>query len=281
MAKTWVGSNNKDDYYKAKPGSWGNYDEFKLYGLGGNDTLIGGADDDTIYGGDGNDDLKGQGGNDKIYGDSDGDSGGDDTIWGGSGKDTISGGYDDDLLHGSFDNDSVYGNSGNDILYGDSGSDYLSGYSGNDTLYGNSGNDTLHGGSGNDYLNGNSGNDYLTGYSGNDRIDGTDYNSQGTGERDTLTSGSYIDRDLFYLGWYNRVYYNDRGSSDYAKITDFDIYSFAGEVAYDRIGIVGSVSSYSVNYNIETQDTSISYGGDLIAIVENADLTQNLSRHFQ
>ena len=93
-------------------------------------------------------------------------------------------------------------------------------------------------------------------------------------------SGSYSDRDRFLLGQYNHVFYNDRGFSDYATITDFDIYDYSGEVDYDRIGIVGSVSNYSVHYNIETQDTSISYGGDLIAIVENADLTQNLHAHF-
>jgi Ca2+-binding RTX toxin-like protein len=58
-----------------------------LFGMSGNDTLIGGAQVDYLYGGPGNDTLKGKGGADFLFG---GD--GDDVLMGGLGNDTINGG---------------------------------------------------------------------------------------------------------------------------------------------------------------------------------------------
>ncbi len=191
------------------------------------------------------------------------------------------GGFNTQSLSFSLDARKVFrGTDGDDHLIGSNGDDFIDGLDGNDRLIGRTSDDILNGGAGNDILYGGSGNDTVTGGLGNDGIVGTDYASEGTGEIDTLTSGSYSDRDRFLLGQSDRVFYDDRGVSDYARITDFDIYNYSGEVDYDSFRIVGSVSDYSINYNLSSQDTSISYGGDLIAIVENADLTQNISKHF-
>lgn len=57
---------------------------WQIFGLGGNDTLIGGAMNDTINGGIGNDDLSG--------------SDGDDILIGGAGADTLDGGLGNDVL---------------------------------------------------------------------------------------------------------------------------------------------------------------------------------------
>jgi Ca2+-binding RTX toxin-like protein len=62
-----------------------------LYGLGGNDTLIGGLRGDSLYGNDGND-----------------------TLYGGGGNDILRGGSGDDVLHGDEGDDTLFGGPGND-----------------------------------------------------------------------------------------------------------------------------------------------------------------------
>ena len=64
----------------------------KIFGRGGNDTIIGGNRSDLLFGGWGHDDISGGRGNDKIFGGTGNDtmSGGEgyDQIWGGRGRDT-------------------------------------------------------------------------------------------------------------------------------------------------------------------------------------------------
>ena len=149
---------------------------------------------------------------------------------------------------------------------------------GNDSLYGSGGNDVLLGGDGNDLVNGGIGNDYLN---------GTNHFSQGTGERDTLVSGSTTDRDLFVLGEHQngsgRVFYNDRGRSDYAVLQDFDVYDFAGDIA-DTIQLIGSAASYSIS-NVRVDGISgagISFVNDLIGIIQGVRASQlNLANSNQ
>ena len=80
-----------------------------LSGLGGDDTLIGGAERDTIEGNDGNDILEG------------GDSA--DTLIGGAGDDNLIGLGGDDLLNGGDGDDFFFGDAGDDTLIGHSGAD--------------------------------------------------------------------------------------------------------------------------------------------------------------
>ena len=77
------------------------------YGLGGDDTLIGGTGDDTLYG-------------DGFY---NGVSTGNDILRGGDGNDTL------------FGDDRGNGGTGNDQLYAGAGNDYLRGFGGNDNFF--------------------------------------------------------------------------------------------------------------------------------------------------
>ena len=80
-------------------------------GLGGNDTLIGGAGGSTLLGGDDNDSLVG-----------------------GAAEDTLNGGLGYDTLIGSGGNDWLYGGGDDDIITGGQGADYADGGSGVDRL---------------------------------------------------------------------------------------------------------------------------------------------------
>ncbi|WP_373530162.1 choice-of-anchor D domain-containing protein [Nostoc sp.] len=96
----------------------GNAPANKIYGFGGNDTIVGNLKNDQLFGGDGNDSLWGQDGDDLLYGDS-----GNDKLSGDNGNDTLFGGIGDDLLNGNAGNDWLYGGNGNDVLTGGYGVD--------------------------------------------------------------------------------------------------------------------------------------------------------------
>ncbi len=121
----------------------------RVYGLEGNDTLIGGDENDTIDGGDG----------------------------------------DDILITGLGASNILFGGPGDDRLYTDSwGGGILRGGAGNDSIYGGVVTDTLEGGEGNDYLKGGYGNDtYLfdRGF-GNDTVEAYTGGSPEDGGLDTV-----------------------------------------------------------------------------------------------
>ena len=98
-----------------------------LFGLGGNDFILGSSDADRINGDDGND-----------------------RILGGGNSDTLFGGVGNDLLNGGAGNDILFGDSGSDTLQGGRGDDVLNGGAGSDVLVGDAGKDTLTGGLGSD-----------------------------------------------------------------------------------------------------------------------------------
>ncbi|MBT9312401.1 M10 family metallopeptidase C-terminal domain-containing protein [Leptothoe kymatousa] len=212
--------------------------------------------------------------------------------FGGSGSDSITGNNIGNVLLGLGGNDSIFALGGNDIIYGGTGNDIIYAGAGNDSVYGGAGNDRVYGGTGNDYVVGDSGDDVMAGGAGsdiliggwgNDTINGTTYVSQGTGERDILTSGSYGDRDTFVLGQYGRVFYNDRGNADYALIRDFDVYDVFGEAA-DKIQLLGSAASYKLsNVSINgLAGAGIHVAGDLIGLVQNVNAASlNLANAYQ
>ena len=90
----------------------------RLFGMGGDDTIVAGNDNTLIHGGEGNDTLTGGSGNDRI--------------------------------HGSSGNDILTGNAGNDLLVGAGGDDTIDGGEGDDILFGYAGVNTLTGGTGKD-----------------------------------------------------------------------------------------------------------------------------------
>ncbi len=159
-------------------------------GVGGSDSITGGAGNDTVLGGAAGDDLQGNSDSDVILGDNgyikrnasnqielifttNPEVGGADTVIGEAGDDTILGGAA---------GDSLFGNSGSDVVIGDNGLlDYVvdsnpaqvdeirttdSSIGGQDTIVGDVGNDTLLGGAEDDTINGNVGLDIILGDNG-------------------------------------------------------------------------------------------------------------------
>ena len=198
-----------------------------LYGLGGNDTLIGGSGSDWLEGGAGSDRMVGGAGYDRYYVTDAGDqvievgdnpatsiieNEGQDAVysditfiapngvenvrlWGKGPQTWGEGGWENGMYStvainatgNALDND-LSGNNGNNVLTGLVGNDDLYGNAGNDILAGGVGNDMLYGGRGNDNLDGGDGNDYLTGGE-----DGNDVLLGGNGN-DFLLGGNGNDR---------------------------------------------------------------------------------------
>jgi Ca2+-binding RTX toxin-like protein len=103
-------------------------------------------------------------GNDTILGSSDSNE----RLLGNNGNDVIAGGPGNDIIYGGKNNDRLDGNEGNDVIRGDAGNDVLFGSRGNDLVRGGQGDDDLEGNEGNDFLVGDRGVDVLTGGPGSD-----------------------------------------------------------------------------------------------------------------
>ena len=178
-------------------------------GLGGADTLKGGAGRDTLSGGDGADTLQGGSGDDLLLGGAGVDSlhvsDGSDEAHGGDGDDFFWFGVDPDLRPPQKADTTLNGGSGTDTIdlgllkvgatvdlntkgrlqdigfgrlnqtaieniAGGEGDDRLSGDSGANSLWGRAGADTLGGGAGDDSLQGGAGDDQLDGGGGTDTV---------------------------------------------------------------------------------------------------------------
>ncbi len=173
----WVQGNAGADTFNAATQTSAVY----IYGMGGNDTLIGSAFGDYIDGGDGTDILEGGNGADLMLG-----NGGSDILRGQGGDDYLIELGGDSVIDGGdgFDSLFVWSDTGVTLnlatasiewvqgsVLGDDNLD-AAGNTVNTFLYGWGGNDTLTGGPGDDYLAGGSGNDILTGGAGNDTMIG-------------------------------------------------------------------------------------------------------------
>lgn len=145
----YVGTEEEDEFIVETD------DGYVMYGLGGNDTLVGSTGDDTIYAGDGDDIVDAGGGTNTA----DGGDGTDiayfrfdsPTTFTFTGDQTVSGAgytsaiqnFERAVLVGSFDADVLTGGSGDDFLRGKSGADVLRGGDGADELSGGSERDTF------------------------------------------------------------------------------------------------------------------------------------------
>jgi Ca2+-binding RTX toxin-like protein len=135
-----------------------------IYGLGGNDTLVGGLSVDHLNGGPGNDDLRGGSGSDTMVG-----GAGRDIFNGGGGNDLVTYYYaasavslaanarslsgtareqdnikaDVERLTGTNFGDTIVGNASINVIRGLNGNDTITGGAGADNLFGDAGNDSL------------------------------------------------------------------------------------------------------------------------------------------
>ncbi len=269
-------------------------DDF-IFGFSGNDLIDGGDDDDVLRSGSGNDTIDGGAGNDILIGGT-----GDDSLTGGTGEDlfvlresqltdTITDfedGSDQIVLLGGLEfgdlvissdgvdttiaadgtviatltgvssgideNDFIDRNSNgsagdNDFLFGNSNINNLIAGDGNDHLFGFSGNDILNGGAGIDHLLGQQGNDSLIGGAGSDFLRG------GSGN-DTLNGGA--DEDIFVLEV-------GRGADTIVDFTNNeDLIRLNGDLEFAQLTIAASGS-----------DAQISFNGELLATLENTDVS--------
>lgn len=184
----WTGN---DSYL----GSTNNNQDF-VFGMGGNDTIVGGSSASFLYGfnaaggTDGADSLLGGGAGDYLQGNS-----GTDTLDGGAGSDRALGGSGNDAIGGGAGNDSLNGNAGDDALDGGAENDLVRGGQGNDSVSGGANNDQVFGDLGTDTLDGGAGIDSFTGGGGVDNFNFVGANGTGT----TVSSVTYYDTVLDYI----------------------------------------------------------------------------------
>jgi Ca2+-binding RTX toxin-like protein len=177
-----------------------------LNGLGGNDTLRGGDGLDTLYGGRGADFLFGGDAADTLYGE-----GGVDVLWGQDGTDFIDGGASGDVIRGGRGDDSIYGRAGNDTIRGEEGADLLSGGGGADFLFGGDEGDTLFGEAGVDVLWGQDGVDFIDGGGSGDMIRGGRGDDTITGRTGEDTIHGEDGNDSIFGGYDGDLIYGDSG----------------------------------------------------------------------
>ncbi|MEM6398913.1 MAG: hypothetical protein AAF757_01595 [Cyanobacteria bacterium P01_D01_bin.116] len=202
-------------------------------GIGGNDSIDGGADNDIGLGGAGNDTMDGGADDDILLGDNgeldytaDDDlstldsvtttnpnNGGQDQISGGIGNDTILGGTNADSINGDDGTDDPTIENSDDLIFGDfalidisggnstpiditsdaGGSDTIDGNQGDDTIFGQQGGDSLLGGSGEDDMIG--GHNVIGGADGDDTMDGGDDADVMLGDNGVISRRATADGD--------------------------------------------------------------------------------------
>jgi Ca2+-binding RTX toxin-like protein len=162
-----------DDFFDAHLSLY----SWEIWGLDGDDFIVGSKWDDVIWAGDG---LN--------------------VIMAGGGQDFVAGGGDRDWIDGEAGDDQLWGAGGNDEIHGGEGDDDLNGGDGDDQLFGGWGDDDLLGGDDNDLLMGGDGADHLFGFSGQDTASYAD--SYLAGVTVDLTSnqgsGGFAEGDLLY-----------------------------------------------------------------------------------
>lgn len=117
-----------------------------IFGLAGDDMIVGTQAGDTLFGGAGDDVLDGRGGDDVLV-----DTLGANDLTGGDGSDVLMAGFGASTLAGGAEADTLLGGTAGDLLKGGAGNDLLIG---DPAGFGLGGNDRLHGGAGNDRMTG-------------------------------------------------------------------------------------------------------------------------------
>ncbi len=200
-------------------------------------------------------------------------------------NDAITGTNNPDFLRGSQNSDFIFGLDGDDSIAGKDGNDILYGDAGNDDLNGDNGNDILIGGTGDDLLVGGKGNDILVGGAGNDRLLGGEFYSftivpfplvepPQSNQIDLLTGGAGA--DTFVLSTFGPADgpVQPYLGSGFAIITDFS------RLEGDRIELLGFENNHDYSFTNTIVGTKISFRGDPIALVINAEIDPTADVNF-
>lgn len=232
-----------DDFVVSKPNS---SEIVRLFGQGGDDTLIGGSGGDQVDGGNGNDTIDGKAGADTLIGgkgndtyrlDNKGDrvvekaAQGEDTVIA-TASATLAANVETLVLEG--DASKGTGNGLANLLLGNGKANALAALGGNDTVLGGAGGDALTGGAGDDLLSGDAGNDLITGSTGKDQLIGGGGNDRFVfnaklkeANADTIVDFKH-DRDLIQL---EDAIFKTTGS----KLDNGEFYAKAGATkAHDK-----------------------------------------------
>ncbi|NJR68827.1 MAG: calcium-binding protein [Synechococcales cyanobacterium CRU_2_2] len=181
---------------------------------------------------------------------------GNDRLFGTDAPDDIFAGNGNNVIFGNGGNDRIYSGSGNDRIFAGAGNDVIEAGDGHNTIYGNGGNDRILTGSGNDRIFAGLGNDVIITGAGNDLIfanGGNDWIDAGTGN-DRVYAGGGSDRFVLNAGEGQVRIYN-YGSND-------------------RFGLgAGLSSSDTISARIQGNNTLISNGSDLLAILQGVQTT--------
>ncbi|MBI5157725.1 MAG: hypothetical protein HZA58_06890 [Acidimicrobiia bacterium] len=264
----------------------GEFSHDAIFGLAGNDVLLGDSffildfaigGDDEIHGGDGIDAISGDGvfiGSDDCGCDSG--IGGDDTIFGGTGDDGIAG----DATFAMFaaaegGDDTIDGGDGDDTLLGDASVLAEESSGGNDTITGGDGDDIIVGdgfdleddaSGGGDVLSGGSGDDII--YGDAEAMDdtargGDDIITGGPGD-DLLYGDSATSTEFNGFGWDTFVY---DGTADFGDDTigDLEVSESTDTIQFD--GVAGDIAG------LDARSTVTDDGVDVLAVVYDATNT--------
>ncbi len=224
-----------------------------ITGTNNPDFLRGSQNSDFIFGLNGDDSILGKGGNDTLYGDL-----GNDLLRGGSGNDWLNGGFGNDLIFGDAGNDDLNGDHGNDILIGGTGDDLLTGGKGNDILVGGAGNDRLLGGE-----------FYSFTIVPFPLVEPTQNN-----QFDILTGGKGADTFIVRTFGPTDAPVHPYLGNGFAIITDFN------RLEGDRIELLGFENNHDYSFTNTIVGTKISFRGDPIALVINAEIDPTADVNF-
>jgi len=250
-------------------------DNYKIYGLGGKDTLYGAGTNNFLYGGEGDDNLVG--------------SAGINFMDGGNGTDTLSyqlatAGVTVSLATPSLNTgwaagdtytnvENATGTDFNDTIYGDDQAiNNLQGLAGNDSIYGAGGADVITGGAGNDRLDGGAGFD-VAAYSGNlsayvitvtasgytvsGGVDGTDTLS-------TIERLQFADQSVELDGNAISVHTGTSGNDTFLGTTSVDV--FNGGAGQDTVTYEHITSGLTINLILGSSSSGAAKGDTFSSI---------------
>jgi Ca2+-binding RTX toxin-like protein len=221
-----------------------------VFGLGGNDWLIGGLGADTLIGGDGNDVLLGGQNADRL----DGGSGLDVAYYRDAkssiiaslilGSGTFGEAYGDTYL----DVENVWGSDYNDIVTGDHSAGQVYGFGGNDSLSGLDGNDVFYGGSGSDTLLGGDGADafFYLAWRDQTNIFGTRELAEGGDRFEDFASGT--DRIILSRHWFG---FGNIGGPAAALTETHANFVTNGNVATGRPSLIWNNTARSLSFDAD------------------------------